>query len=71
MIKSEILITTEWSGWSVLANGKRPLVNTFYMRCLGCLLYLKWAGKVSKSDVLEEKTNFPSVFDPLKERRMC
>ena len=40
------------------------------MRYLGRLLDLKWAAKVSKSDVLEEKTNFPSVFDQLKQRRM-
>lgn len=53
-----------------MANGKRPLVNTFYMRCLGHLLDLKWAAKVSKSDVLEEKTSFQSVFDLSKQRRM-
>ena len=40
------------------------------MRYLGRLLDLKWAAKVRKSDVLEEKTNFPSVFDQLKQRRM-
>ena len=40
------------------------------MRYLGRLLDLKWADKVSKSNVLEVKTNFPSVFDQLKQRRM-
>ena len=70
LIKSEILITTGMV-WPVSSGKwKRPLVNTLYIRCLGRLLDLKWAAKVSKSDVLEEKTNFPRVFDLLKQRRM-
>ena len=71
LIKSEILITTGMV-WPVSSGKwKRPLVNTLYIRCLGRLLDLKWAAKVSKSDVLEEKTNFPRVFDlMLKQRRM-
>ena len=69
-LKVKFSLRQEWSGRSVLANGKHPLVNTFYMCCLGRLLNLKWAAKVNKSDVLEGKTNFPSVFNLLKQRWM-
>ena len=65
-VLSTLLYSSE--SWTSYAAQERRL-NTFHLRCLRCILGIKWQDRIPNTDVLKE-AGLPTIFTLLSQRRL-